>query len=45
VEVAATMNPTSRRVFLDAIIPAGLRQDLDALLRRRALRASGPRAG
>lgn len=44
-EVAANMHPAWRRVFLDAIIPAGLRRDLDALLRRRDLRVSGPRAG
>ena len=45
VEVAANMDPAWRRVFLDAIIPTGLRQDLEALLRRRALQASGSRGG
>lgn len=35
-EVAADMNPAWRCVFLDAIIPTGLRRDLEALLRRRA---------
>ncbi len=45
VEVAATMDPTWRRVFLDAIIPTGLRQDLEALLKRRASRARRSRGG
>ncbi len=32
-EVAARMEPTFRRVFLDEILPAGLRHDLESLLR------------
>lgn len=45
VEVAADMDPAWRRVFLDAIIPTGLRQDLEALLRRRAAQMTGSRGG
>jgi hypothetical protein len=45
VEAAANMEPAWRRVFLDAIIPTGLRQDLEALLKRRALQLTGSRAG
>jgi hypothetical protein len=45
VEVAANMEPAWRRVFLDAIIPTGLRQDLEALLRRRGLQLRGPGVG
>lgn len=44
-EAAARIGPARRRVFLDAIIPTGLRQDLEALLRRRALRVSSSRGG
>ena len=36
VEAAAGMEPTFRRVFLDSILPAGLRNDLESLLRRRS---------
>lgn len=36
VEAAAGMEPTFRRVFLDSILPAGLRHDLESLLRRRS---------
>ncbi len=32
-EVAARMEPTFRRVFLDEILPASLRHDLESLLR------------
>jgi hypothetical protein len=36
VEAAAGMEPTFRRVFLDSVLPAGLRHDLESLLRRRS---------
>lgn len=36
-EVASRMDPSRRRVFLDIILPASLRQDLESLLRRRAV--------
>jgi|GEM_PF-2489702 len=38
VEVAANMEPTFRHLFLDSILPTGLRHDLESLLRRRAVR-------
>jgi hypothetical protein len=36
VEAAAGMEPTFRRVFLDSVLSAGLRHDLESLLRRRS---------
>jgi len=38
VEVAARMEPTWRRLFIDAIIPTGLRRDLETVLRGSAVR-------
>ncbi|NIQ99949.1 MAG: hypothetical protein GTN78_07060 [Gemmatimonadales bacterium] len=36
VEAASGMEPMFRRVFLDSVLPAGLRNDLESLLRDRA---------
>ena len=36
VEAAAHMEPTFRRVFLDSVLSAALRHDLESLLRRRS---------
>jgi hypothetical protein len=41
-EVAARMDPSWRRMFLDTILPSALRQDLAALLRREAVSSSLP---
>jgi len=40
-EVAAAMDPTWRRAFLDSVLSAGLRHDVESLLKRndRAARA------
>jgi len=40
-EVAATMDPTWRRVFLDSILATGLRHDLESLLRKDARSSMG----
>jgi hypothetical protein len=37
-EAAARMEPTWRRLFIDAIIPTGLRRDLETLLRTGRVR-------
>ncbi len=43
--VAAEMEPSWRRVFLDAILPTGLRHDLESLLRHNGAVVARQRVG